>query len=52
VLSTDSTDVLDACIFPDLSSIDTYGLFYHSASIIRGIDLGYVLAYKDPFHKN
>jgi putative hemolysin len=46
VLTTDSTDVLDACIFPDLSSIDTYGLFYHSAGIIRGKDLSKVLRYK------
>jgi hypothetical protein len=52
VLKGNASDVLDSCIFPDLSSIDSYGLFYHSASIIRGIDLGYVLAYKDPFHKN
>ncbi len=51
VLKGNASDVLDACIFPDLSSIDTYGLFYHSASIIRGVDLGYVLAYKDPYHK-
>jgi hypothetical protein len=42
------TDVLDACIFPDLSSIDSYGLFYHSAGIVRGIDLSTVLRYKNP----
>jgi hypothetical protein len=40
--------VLDACIFPDLSSIDSYGLFYHSANIIRGKDLAHVLRYKNP----
>ncbi len=38
--------VLDACIFPDESSIDSFGLFYHSAGIIRGIDLSKVLRYK------
>jgi hypothetical protein len=48
VLTTDSTDVLDTCIFPDLSSIDTYGLFYHSANIVRGKDLSKVLRYKNP----
>jgi hypothetical protein len=48
VLSTDNTDVLDACIFPDLSSIDSYGLFYHSANIIRGKNLAHVLRYKNP----
>jgi hypothetical protein len=48
VLTTDSNDVLDACIFPDLSIIDSYGLFYHSAGIIRGKDLSKVLRYKNP----
>jgi hypothetical protein len=48
VLNTNSTDVLDACIFPDLSSIDTYGLFYHSAGIIRGQNLAHKLRYKNP----
>jgi hypothetical protein len=43
---------LEACIFPDLSSIDSWGLTYHSQGIIRGIDLGTVLRYKNPFkHK-
>lgn len=36
---------LEACIFPDMSSIDSWGLAYHSASIIRGINLGRVLRY-------
>ncbi len=48
VLNTNSSDTLDACIFPDLSSIDTYGLFYHSAGIIRGKNLAHVLRYKNP----
>ena len=48
VSNTDPTDVLDACIFPDLSSIDSYGLFYHSANIVRGKDLDKVLRYKNP----
>lgn len=47
VLKTDHTDTLDACIFPDLSSIDAYGLFYHSAGIIRGTDLSKVLLYRN-----
>lgn len=42
-------DVLDACIFPDQSSIDSWGLFYHSADIIRGIDLSTVLKYPNPY---
>ena len=45
----DSKDaVLEACIFPDMSSIDSWGLFYNSASIIRGIDLTTVLRYAPP----
>ena len=46
VLSTDPTDVLEACIFPDMSSIDSWGLAYHSMGIIRGKDLSKVLRYK------
>jgi hypothetical protein len=40
---------LDACVFPDLSIIDSYGLFYHSAGIIRGRNLDGRLAYKNPY---
>jgi hypothetical protein len=42
-------EVLEACIFPDMSSIDSWGLFYHSAGIIRGIDLNGVLRYPNPY---
>ena len=46
----DTADMsLEACIFPDMSTIDSWGLFYHSASIIRGIDLNGVLRYPDPY---
>ncbi|HUE01622.1 MAG TPA: hypothetical protein VMR62_18775 [Bryobacteraceae bacterium] len=40
--------VLEACIFPDMSSIDSWGLFYNSASIVRGINLATVLRYAPP----
>jgi putative hemolysin len=43
---------LEACIFPDNSTIDSWGLFYHSASIIRGIDLSTVLKYSNPYTAN
>jgi hypothetical protein len=49
VLSTDSTDVLDVCAFPDLSAIDAYGLFYHAYGIIRGQNLKYLLRYPSPY---
>jgi hypothetical protein len=41
--------VLEACIFPDMSSIDSWGLTYHSANIIRGKNLKGVLRFKDPY---
>ena len=41
--------VLEACILPDLSSIDSWGLTYHQANIIRGKNLRGVLRYPDPF---
>ncbi len=44
--SEDAT--LESCIFPDESSIDSFGLFYHSAGIVRGIDLSTVLRYANP----
>jgi len=47
---SDPSFVLEACIFPDLSSIDSWGLFYHSAGIVRGIDLSKVLRYKNPYN--
>ncbi len=43
--------VLEACIFPDNSTIDSWGLFYHSDNIIRGIDLSTVLKYANPYAK-
>ncbi len=49
VLNTDPNDVLEACIFPDLSSIDSWGLAYHSANIIRGTNLAKALKYKNPY---
>lgn len=42
-------EVLEACIFPDNSTIDSWGLFYHSDGIIRGIDLSTVLKYSNPY---
>jgi hypothetical protein len=39
---------LEACIFPDMSSIDSWGLAYHANGIVRGINLGKVMRYKYP----
>lgn len=39
---------LEACIFPDMSSIDSWGLAYNANGIIRGIDLTQVMRYKYP----
>lgn len=49
VLKTDYADVLEACIFPDMSSIDSWGLAYHSEGIVRGKNLAKVLRYSDPY---
>lgn len=49
VLNTNYNDVLEACIFPDMSSIDSWGLAYHSTGIIRGKNLKKVLRFKDPY---
>jgi len=45
-------EVLEACIFPDNSTIDSWGLFYHSDNIVRGVDLSTVLRYANPYDKN
>jgi putative hemolysin len=42
-------EALEACIFPDNSTIDSWGLFYHSDNIVRGIDLTTVLKYPNPY---
>ncbi len=39
---------LEACILPDVSSIDSWGLLYHTNGVIRGIDLTKVMRYKYP----
>ncbi len=39
---------LEACIFPDMSSIDSWGLAYYANGIIRGTDLSKVLRYQPP----
>jgi putative hemolysin len=47
VSRSDSDDpVVQACIFPDLSIIDSFGLFYNSDGAIRGKDLSTVLRYR------
>ena len=49
VLTTDVNDVLDVCVFPDLSAIDAYGLFYHAYGIIRGQNLEHRLRFPNPY---
>jgi putative hemolysin len=41
--------LLETCVFPDNSTIDSWGLLYHSAGIVRGIDLAKVLKYPNPY---
>ncbi len=50
VMKSDPVDtVLEACIFPDMSTIDSWGLTYHQAGIIRGKNLAKVLRYASPY---
>ena len=44
----DTFYVLEACIFPDLSSIDSWGLTYHTGDVIRGTDLSEVIRFQPP----
>ena len=39
VNGADAADVLQMCVFPDLSIIDSWGLAYHTMGTIRGADL-------------
>ncbi len=50
VQKSDPVDTaLEACIFPDMSTIDSWGLAYHQAGIIRGKNLEKVLRYPNPY---
>ena len=50
VMISDPDDiVLEACFFPDMSTIDSWGLTYHSVGIIRGKNLDNALRYKNPY---
>ncbi len=42
-------DLLETCVFPDNSTIDSWGLLYHSVGTIRGTDLSTVLKYSNPY---
>jgi len=39
--------VIDMCVFPDLSAIDAFGLWYHANGVVRGADLATKFRY-DP----
>lgn len=41
--------ILETCVFPDNSTIDSWGLLYHSVGTIRGMDLSTVLKYANPY---
>jgi putative hemolysin len=47
VLKTDKLNpTLEACVFPDMSSIDSWALAYHSTGAVRGKDLTKVFKYQ------
>ena len=37
--AANATDVVQLCVFPDLSVIDAWGLAHHTMGTIRGADL-------------
>jgi hypothetical protein len=39
VSGADRTDVVQMCVFPDLSIIDSWGLAYHTMGTVRGANL-------------
>jgi putative hemolysin len=41
-------DEIAMCVFPDLSSIDSWGLTYHAGGTVRGADLAPILRYHPP----
>ena len=44
--AADATDVVQLCVFPDLSIVDAWGLASHSMGTIRGADLGPLFHWK------
>jgi putative hemolysin len=46
VNGADATDVVQMCVFPDLSIIDSWGLAYHTMGTIRGADLESLFRWK------
>jgi putative hemolysin len=44
--STDGNEVVNLCVFPDLSFIDDWGITYYAGGVVRGIDLKTVLKYQ------
>jgi putative hemolysin len=47
ILKTDKLNpILETCVFPDMSSIDSWALAYHSTGAVRGKDLTKVFRYQ------
>ena len=44
--STSGDDVVNLCVFPDLSFIDEWGITYYAGGVVRGIDLKTVFRYQ------
>jgi hypothetical protein len=38
--------IMDLCVFPDLSTIDEFGIWYYASGIVRGVDLAPILRYQ------
>ena len=38
--------VMNLCVFPDMSAIDEFGIFYYANGIVRGADLATKFRYQ------
>jgi putative hemolysin len=46
IVGRSAATALQACVFPDGSIIDSFGILYHSQGIVRGADLTTRLRYR------
>jgi len=46
ILGRNPNTAVEACVFPDQSIIDSFGLVYHSQNVVRGADLTTRLRYR------
>ena len=48
VLENNPSDIVQICVQPDLSMIDSFGILYHTQGVIRGKDLTHIFRWLVP----